>query len=193
MSDQGSHTPLPRRLLSGNDSGAWDVFDRFFEKLRRLVEQRMSRRLKRHEDSEDIVMSAFESFFRGVDEQRFRIDDSGALWMLLRTITLHKLFTHEDAAKAKKRGGDNHQEYRDMAGLAGRDPTPSDAAIVLDLVEEVLGGLEPAYGEVLRLRLTGCTEHEIAKEMGCGREAVRYKLRRVRERLEHVLNRDSSD
>ena len=57
-------------------------------------------RLAAREEPEDPVQSALASFCRGVQEQRFRVDHSGALWRLLETITRHKMLSHiarEDA------------------------------------------------------------------------------------------------
>ena len=76
---------------------------------------------------------------------------------------------------------------RDGDEVAGDEPEPHHAAVVTDLVEKTLNGLDGSYVEVFQLRVQGCTETEIAKQLGSTRGAVRYKLQRIRDRLEILL------
>ena len=59
---------------------------------------------------------------------------------------------------------------------------------VAEIIDTVLSRLESPFPEILQLRLQGRTEHEIAAELGCGREAVRYRLRRICDELRHLLS-----
>jgi DNA-directed RNA polymerase specialized sigma24 family protein len=69
--------------------------------------------------------------------------------------------------------------------------TPEDAAVVTDLIEKGLEGLDPSYADIFPLRLAGCTHIEIAQKLGWGPEAVKFKLTRIRERLRGLAIRDS--
>ena len=64
---------------------------------------------------------------------------------------------------------------------------------IAEIVEIVLEGLDSPYPEILQLRLQGHTETQIADRLNCGREAVRYKLKRIRQRLAKMLGQDSSE
>jgi RNA polymerase sigma factor (sigma-70 family) len=149
----------------------------------------MDRRLARREDPEDVVQSALKSFFRGMHDRRFRIDHTSMLWALLERITMNKLLKHKERATAGKRTP-LKEACTDPARLYARDPSPQEAIVVADLIEAVISGLESPYPEILRMRLEGGTEVEIAETLKCGRQAVHYKLCRLRDRLQRLLAED---
>ena len=70
--------------------------------------------------------------------------------------------------------------------LHGQAPTPEEAAIAADLMEQALAGLNETYVEVFHLRLQNCTEEEIAARLGCTRTFVRTRLHRIREQLKRL-------
>jgi hypothetical protein len=43
-------------------------------------------------DAEDVLQSAFRSFFGGLENGKFAVEGEGDLWGLLAAITLHKLY-----------------------------------------------------------------------------------------------------
>ena len=51
------------RLRAGDDEAAREVFDRFARRLVGLARRRFDRRLAHRVDPEDVVQSAFKSFF----------------------------------------------------------------------------------------------------------------------------------
>jgi RNA polymerase sigma factor (sigma-70 family) len=191
MSDSTPEKSFHERLVAGTDSAASELDHRYRERLCALVAREMDRRFIRREDPEDVVQSALRSFFRGIDEGRFRVDHSGALWALLETIAIHKLLKHKEKEAASKRTPIK-EEYPDVRQLLGREPTPADAAVVADLIEKIIEGLDSPYPEILRMRLEGWKEKQIADELACGRQAVHYKLGRLRERLNRLVG-DESD
>ncbi len=103
MSDSQSHRSLVRRLNARRDSAAIDLDAAYRAKLCRLVEREMGRRFRRKEDPEDVVQSAFRTFYRRSTLGEFRIDSSADLWRLLETITRHKILKHVEKLDAKKR------------------------------------------------------------------------------------------
>ena len=52
------------RVCTGDEKAADDLFDRFVDRLTALARDRRSPKLARRVDPEDIVQSAFRSFFR---------------------------------------------------------------------------------------------------------------------------------
>lgn len=193
MSDSESQSEFYERLLAGSDSAACELVQRYYDGLLRLVEREMDSRLRRREDPEDIVQSAVKSFFcRVITGRPFRIDHSGELWKLLVTITHNKLLEHAAKARAIKRDP-TREEHADLGTLYGETPTASQVAIALEMIEKVLEGLPPQYGDVCHLYLQGFTETEIAEKLDCGREAVRFKLKRIRERLTRLIEKDARD
>ena len=133
---------------------------------------------------EDVVQSAFRTFFRRGHAGEFRIDSSAQLWQLLVKITVLK-------ARAKAR---HHTAGVRDAGVerdagpgafepAAREPGPEEAAALVDQVEALLRGLPPLYGQLLGLRLQGRPVTEVADELGVSRQTVHRALNLLQDRL----------
>ena len=178
------------RLNSDSDSAAHELDQRYRTKLCQLVEREMNRRFQRREDPEDVVQSAFRTFYRRNAIGEFQIDSSGDLWRLLGTITRHKMLKHVEKLNAGKRNP-QREEYPEGDALQGRVPTPEEAVIATDLIEKVLDGLDETYAEVLLMRLQKYTEEEIAAQLGCTRFFVRTKLSRLRDRLQKLSDENA--
>ncbi len=176
---------IAARLRAGADLVPPEIDERYRGRLCLLVEQEMNRRFRRKEDPEDVVQSAFRTFYRRNALGEFQIDSSGDLWGLLETITRHKILKRIEKLAAGKRDA-KREEYPDGDGLQGRQPTPEEAAIAADLMEKALAGLDESYLKVFHLRLQKCTEEEIAVKLDCSRAFVRTKLNRIRVRLKKL-------
>ncbi len=178
-----------KHLKTGTDSAACKLDEQYRARLCRLVEREMDRRVRRKEDPEDVVQSAFRTFYRRNTKGEFRIDSSVDLWRLLETITRHKMLKHVEKLRAGKRDP-KREEYMEGDELRGQDPTPEEAVIAADLMEETLAGLDETYVKIFHLRLQPCTEEEIAAKLGCTRSLVRTKLNRIRDRLQRLSDDD---
>ncbi len=185
-----AETPPKSSLVSGlkadADRAASGLDEQYRARLCRLVEREMDRRFRRKEDPEDVVQSAFRTFYRRNALGEFHIDSSVDLWRLLETITRRNILKHVEKLGAGKRDP-KHEEYPESDDLRGQAPTPEEAAIAADLMEKALAGLDETYVQALHLRLQNCTEDEIAARLGCTRSLVRNKLNRIRHRLERLL------
>ena len=68
-----------------------DVILQAGDRLIALARGRLSSKLTKRVDPEDVVQSAYRSFFAGVRDGRYDPQRGGDLWRLLVVITLHKL------------------------------------------------------------------------------------------------------
>jgi RNA polymerase sigma factor (sigma-70 family) len=186
MSDSNVSADFFIRLNDGTSSAVEQAVNRYRDKLCELVAREMGTRLAARESPEDPVQSALASFCRGVKEQRFRIDHSGALWRLLETITRHKMLSHIKTQEADKRNA-AHEAGPAGDWIPGSEPSPEDAAQVADLIEQAIDGLKPPDPEIFRLHLEGFTRAEIAARSGFTEATVRAKLDRIRARLAKLL------
>jgi len=217
MAFSESQQHLHRFLNLGTDSSAEELDRQYRQQLCRLVEHEMNQRYRRREDPEDVVQSVFRTFFRHAAQGKFHIENSAALWGLLRRITRRKILKHVEHFEAEKRNP-RREEYGEADQLVGpRAETPEagllgevlenvldglepiDSGIlrallfgcsIAEVVEKIVSDLEPIYCRVLALRLQGLTETEVSNELGIGREAVRYRLRRICERLPKLLSQN---
>lgn len=175
-----------QHLQKNTQSAACELDARYRRKLCLLVALEMDSRLRRRESPEDVVQSALMTFFRRNSKGEFQFDHTGALQRLLIRITRRKILKHVEYHNAKCRNPDR-EVYPDVFEIYRHEPTPLEAAIAIDLIEQVFAGLEASYADVFQLRLEGRTQEEIAKTLGRTRAAVRYKLDRIRDRLKTVL------
>lgn len=185
---------LLERFRGGDDSAAEAIFVRYFERLTLLARSQLSARLARRTDPEDIVLSAYRSFFVGVRAGRYALGRGGDLWRLLASITKHKLLRQARHQRADRRSIDRECPI-DESGEGGfRDPghgpTPEEAVALTDELECLLAELDPFGRRVLELRLQGSSLAEIAQETGRAERSVRRALARIRGLLNGRLGHD---
>jgi len=155
---------------------------------------RAARQIGTIEDEEDAALSAFDSFCRGATTGRFpQLADRDDLWRLLVVITVRKVLGQLKRQAARKRGGSrlagesaliraDAAEYGGLDLIAGNEPSPDLAALVIDEYRRLRDGLRTdALRQVLDLRLEGYTRGEIAQRLGCAERAVKRKLDVIRE------------
>ena len=191
---EGSVTQWIHQLQAGDRAAAQELWNRYFQRLVGLARGKLQGAQRRAADEEDVVLSAFESFFRGAEQGRFpRLDDRDNLWRLLVVITERKawnLVQHE--RRQKRGGGEVHRESgladgEDSlaeAGLnefASREPTPEMAAQVADECRRLLQLLGDAtLRSVAVWKMEGYTNAEIAGKLGCVPVTVERKLQLIR-------------
>ena len=89
--EDGSNAELLKLWKSGNQQAAQVLVDRYMLRLTALAQSRLSRLLARRLDADDIVLSAWRSFFVAANRSRLQVPDDDNLWPLLATLTLRKL------------------------------------------------------------------------------------------------------
>jgi RNA polymerase sigma factor (sigma-70 family) len=182
---------LVARWQAGDQRAADELWRSFADRLIGLARTRLSARLNQRLDPEDVVQSAWRSFFVGAREGRYELQRGGDLWRLLVAITLHKLQDQVKRHTTEKRGIEAEQALGNEAALLGvhprlltRDPSPVEAATLIDEVQDAMRRLQPHERRMLELRLDGHTLEEIAEETQLSRWTVRRVLERVKQDLE---------
>ena len=155
MSDQSS-AQLVARYRDGDEIAAAALFERYAGRLTRLAASRLSRKLARRTDPEDVVQSAFRSFFVRVRDGRLAVGGVDQLWKLLAPIALHKLYGQARHHRAERRSIDAEETSLRADGLEAallnRDPSPEAAALLTDELESMLPRLDPWSRRTLELR-----------------------------------------
>lgn len=188
-----------RKLESGHDQAAQQLWEVFFERLVRLANGRLKSAERRIVDAEDIALSAFASFCRGAEKQRFtQLLDRQGLWRLLVSITIHKLLHVQRDQGRLKRGG----QFRQIESLGNsdngpsavdeilsREPTPEFAAQVAEQYELWMRALESdELTQLAKWKLEGFTNDEIATKCGRTTRTIERKLNLIRKILVHELS-----
>jgi RNA polymerase sigma-70 factor (ECF subfamily) len=68
--------------------------------------------------------------------------------------------------------------------VAGREPTPDEAVVLAETVEELLAGLSGDERAIVELSLQGYSAQEISQEVGRAERSVRRIREQVRKHLE---------
>ena len=193
MTDPDCFSELMERLRSGDDAVAREVFDRFAGRLVALARRRFDRRLAHKVDPEDVVQSAFKSFFTRHRGGTIRLRDWDGLWGLLTLITLRKCVDRVDYFRAGRR------DFRREASAAegqdspwqlalDREPRPEEAAAFAETVERLFRSVGDEVRPVLELSLQGYTAAEIGLQLGRALRSVQRLREQIRARIErHAL------
>jgi RNA polymerase sigma-70 factor (ECF subfamily) len=118
--------------------------------------------------------------------------DWNSLWGLLTLITVRKCaerarYHHADRRDAAREVSFQYrEETAPSLEPSGREPTPLEAAILSETVEQLLVGLDQEERRILELSLQGHTTREISDRLGRAERTVRLIRANVRRRLERM-------
>jgi RNA polymerase sigma factor (sigma-70 family) len=186
---------LYRRVQEKDEAAATELFHRYLERLLAIVRVRLSAKLARRIDPEDVLQSAYRSFFAGATDGRFELNRSGDLWNLLAAITLNKLHRQIEHHRASRRNfvAENGATGRGLflyplpAEALAKDPAPEEAISLIEEVQSVMLDLKRDQREILEMRLQGSPISEIAQLKNCSERTVRRVLGKIKDRLKYRL------
>jgi tRNA A-37 threonylcarbamoyl transferase component Bud32/DNA-directed RNA polymerase specialized sigma24 family protein len=182
MSSDSPNRDLLNAWKEGDQEAAAQLFRRYQARLLALVRSRLSRKLARRIDAEDILMSAYRSFFVGAQKGRCLTPESDDLWPLLTTIVLRKLARQARFQLADRRSIDREQpESSFLELLTTPEPTAEQAACMTEEIEQLLSRLDETAREVCVRTLQGHSVDMITKELQLHERSVRRAIERVRE------------
>lgn len=165
------------------------IFERYFGPAVRLADRKLGPARRREADEEDVALSAMESFFAGVADDRFdRLASRDDLWALIAVITSRKAIRQIRRLLSRKRGGATERGESVFEsggdGLAGATADEGDGreTEARDLARWLLEQLpEPMLRSVALMRLEGLSTEEIAGALAVVPRTVERKLARIRE------------
>ena len=166
-------------------TGAGEAFDRFTRRLVGLARRQLGGLLRHRVDPEDVVQSVYKSFLLRHGAEMLEGEDEDGLWALLTRITLRKCADRARYHRAECRDAAREAPPSADEDVAGREPTPDEAAALTETVERLLRGLDGDERAILELSLQGYSTQEISERLGRAERSVR----RVRERARALLER----
>jgi RNA polymerase sigma-70 factor (ECF subfamily) len=178
------------RLDDRDDAAVQELIGRFTHQLLALAHQRIGGGLRHKVDPEDIVQSTYKSFFIRYSAEKVDVVNWNSLWGLLALITVRKFAERvayhragcRDAAREVSPPRQN--EVARWLEPLGREPTPLEAAVLTETIEQLLAGLDEEERPILELSLQGYTTREISERLGRAERTVRLLREGVRHRLE---------
>jgi RNA polymerase sigma-70 factor, ECF subfamily len=180
------------RLQGRDDAAAQELFERFTHQLIALALRHLDSGLRQKVDPEDVVQSAYKSFFLRYGAGNLNVVNWNSLWGLLTLITVRKCAERAAYHRAERRDaarevapprGDDATPWQEPFG---REPTPVEAAVLSETVEQLLAGLDVEERPILELSLQGYTTREIGERLGRAERTVRLLREGVRHRLERM-------
>jgi RNA polymerase sigma factor (sigma-70 family) len=192
MAQDPTFDDLLARLRAGDEDAATAIFNRYVHLLVGLARTRLDPVTRQKVDPEEVANSALGSFFRGYAEGRFELDGWDSLWEVLLVITLRKCGRRVEYFRAKRRNvaqevrpGGADDDALAWAAIA-HEPTPEEAAMLSETVEQVMRGLQEHERPVLTLALQGYSLPQISEQVGRTERTVYRALRHIKDRLEEM-------
>lgn len=191
---------LLRRWKNGDGDAAQVLFDRYVDRLVGLARTRLSSRMQRRVEPEDIVQSAYRSFFRKAGDGRYALEQSGDLWKLLATLTVSKVRGQVEFHSARKRAVYDEESRESLKAsrrvhpeILAEEPTPDEAAAVVEELQAVMAGLDAQQRRILELALQNHSVEEISEQIQRSGRTVRRTLQQIRSDLETRLLQETTD
>jgi RNA polymerase sigma-70 factor (ECF subfamily) len=174
-----SFTELMERLRTGDQHAAARVFEEYAGRLVALARARLGAALRSKVDPEDVMQSAFKSFFLRQTTGQWRLENWDSLWGLLAQITVRKCGHRVEYFHAACRNIDRETGRSSASDdstveweAAARDPTPEEAAILAETVERLMKELGSRDRQILALTLQGYGIRDLSATLGCTERTV---------------------
>ena len=192
---------LVARLKGGDEEALAELFSLYRERLRRMVDFRMDRRLQGRADASDVLQEAYIDALQRVRHYVDKPEMSFFVWLrqvtMQRLIDIHRRHLDAKMRDAKQevlihRGDPSAASSTSMAAqLVGHLTSPSQRMMRAELADEVenaLDSMEAIDREVLALRhFEELTNNEIAEVLGISKAAASNRYVRALSRLRGVL------
>jgi RNA polymerase sigma-70 factor, ECF subfamily len=197
MSQDDSFGDLMGRLKAGDQGAETLVFRRYVHRLIALAGRQFEAELRDKADVEGVVQSACKSFFLRQRRGEFMLDGWDELWSMLATITLRKCANRRDYLRASRRSTRREASWTVQEGegfrIPDRAPTPAEAAIFSETVEQFFESMGPDDRPIVQQILMGCTAAEVANQLDCSERTVRRVRQRAKQRLLRLIGSGSHD
>ncbi len=162
-------------LMTKDPAAAQFVVDQYHRRLEALIRSRLDIRLRNRVDAEDVLQSAYRSFFRRAEAGEFQFEDWNGLWALLAQIAVRKSYRQSARHRAQRRDVRREQSNEDDAGnlitweTEGRHATPEEEASLQEVLDVLMSALrDDRQRRAVVLRLQGYSLAEIAEMQDIG-------------------------
>ena len=177
MDDQNV-TKWITHATAGDELAAEQIFNYYYERLVGLARQKLRAVPAPIADDEGAVVSAFRSFFSGVEAGEFaKLQGRDDLWKLLATMTARKAIAQIRRHWRKTGEADRMDRAAEVAEHLDRSLTPAEITAFVEDCERRIESLEePTLKQIALLRLEGYETREIAEQLEVHQRTVQRKI-----------------
>jgi RNA polymerase sigma factor (sigma-70 family) len=201
MSLSASFADLLERLRKRDNDAATEVVRRFTGRLIGLARARLNPKLRSKVGPEDIVQSVFNTVFKRLSKGQFDLGGWDSFWLLLARVTARRCGRWAQRYSSQSRniareialGRREDQENAPEQELAAPDPTPEEAAELVEVIERLMRKLNARHRPILALALEGQTVAQISERVEYSERTVERVLHKVYEQLEAMRDEVNSD
>ncbi len=183
MDNAGSVTQWLIEMQAGEPDAVTALWNRYFQRLGTVVRGQMATTRRAVADESDVALSAFHSFFEGVQAGKFdELGDRDQLWRLLVVIAKRKAIDLLRRENAQRRGGGKIRREVLLEQVAGSEPTPEMASLLVDELRHMLALLreeDAALALIATRKCEGFSNREIASEVSLSVRSIERKLHRI--------------
>ncbi|MCA9054096.1 MAG: helix-turn-helix domain-containing protein [Planctomycetaceae bacterium] len=178
-----------RRVQEGDQAAAREIFDRYVHRLTALARGHLSASIRQRLDAEDVLQSAFRSFFTRAREGQYVLERSGDLWRLLAAITRNKVLKKSEHHMQQRRDFRRDHSAGEPPELSDvQEAVSEDVLELMDEVENLSRQFSVEQQQMIALRLQGVAIPDVAESVGRSERTVRRMLQRFRGMLEERLD-----
>lgn len=193
MSSEEPIAELMQRVRRGDPEAAATLVRQYEPLIRRMVRLKLEdKRLSRVFESMDVCQSVLGSFFVRAAAGQYDLNEPGQLINLLISITRNKVAgaARREYRQKRDRRRITEGDSQAMAGVAGKEETPSDILAGRELLERARALLRDDEREIAALRAAGCAWEEVATKLGGTAQARRVQFMRAMDRVTKELGLD---
>ncbi|MDB5341328.1 MAG: pknB 20 [Planctomycetaceae bacterium] len=181
-----AQSDLSQDILKPGDWTHSAFFREHAPRLEALIRARLAPRFRSRFDADDVVQSAFRSFFLRPAPAHSVLSKETDLWPLLAEIAVRKLAQQIRRHQAQRRDVRADRLAEDNLAVLGVGP--DDAASLAEIIERVQLSLDAKSREAFLLRLQGHEILEIAEHQQISERTVRRQLVLAKQLLQRLLD-----
>lgn len=179
---ENAFAELMQRVCAGSDEAARELVDRYGQHILRVVRRGLNRQLRAKFDSVDFVQAVWMSFFEDRSQlEGFEQPEQLAAYLgtLARNKVVQEFRRRLQTHKYNVSREHPLDEPRGAEVPPGKQPTPSQVAIVKESWDRMMEGQPSHYREIIRLRSEGATFREIAEIVQVNEKTCRRLIERL--------------
>lgn len=200
MNDSSTISRWIDQAKMGDSLAAEQLWRHYFDRLVRVVRNRLRGGNRAVSDEEDVVLSVFDSFYEAAKNGRFPdLFDRDDLWHLLLRMASRKVIDKRRHDARHRRGGgvdtqsldDLFRDEQPRIEVAGNEPTPDMVVMMQESVEHFFSHL--GVGQLRELagaKLEGHSNADLAERFGCSERTIERRLHLIREKCRQELLSD---